>query len=93
MTPIEYELTPDEVLDYGWNWATWLNGDTIATSTFTAEAGITVTSPDHDDTTSSALFSGITAGKRKRVDELITTAGGKTASRSFFLKGVAHKWG
>ena len=92
--PTEFELTPDEVLDYGWDCSDWLEtGDTVAGVTISAEAGVTVASPGHDDTTVSALFSGITIGDRKRVDNLITTANGFTASRSFILVGVPYKWG
>ena len=35
-----YIKDPDAVLDYQWNWATWLpTGDTIASATVTAETG------------------------------------------------------
>jgi len=92
--PTEFEITPDEVLDYGHDATTWLeSGDTLASSTFSAEAGVTVISPANDDTTTSALFSGMTVGDHKRVTNIMTTINGLTVSRSFMLLCVPYRFG
>ncbi len=88
---------PDAVLDYKIAWKDWLDGDTIATSTWTIAAGLTgssqsinsggtVTIEDVVHPVSSVTttwLTGGTAGTRYRVTNRVATAGGRTDDRSF----------
>ena len=73
---------PDEVLDYVRDWTAVLDGDTIATSTWTPPTGITVDSNSHTDTTATAWISGGTLGQSYDVLNRVTTAGGRTFDKT-----------
>lgn len=76
---------PDAVLDYDWDWATWLGSDTITSSTMTAEAGITLDSSSNTTTLATATLSGGTAGKQYEVTNRVVTAGGRTEDRTLIV--------
>jgi hypothetical protein len=77
--PDSFVKDPDEVLDYVRDWsAVLVGGDTIATSTWTPETGITVNSSSHDDTTATVWISGGTLGADYGVLNRITTTAGRT---------------
>ena len=80
---------PDAVLDYTRDWATYLAGDTISTSTWIVDAGITLgtggKAPTNNATTATAWLSGGTVHAAYFVTNRITTAGGRTDDRSFLL--------
>lgn len=74
---------PAAVLDYTFDWSDWLvGGDTISTSTWTAEDGITVDSNSKTSTTTTVWLSGGTAAESYRVVNHIVTAGGRTDERT-----------
>lgn len=74
---------PEDILDFTWDWSTWLTqGDTISTFSFTAAVGLTIeTTPPSSNTTTTATvwIGGGTAGQSYTVTNQITTAGGRTA--------------
>lgn len=72
----------NEVLDYVRDWSALLGEDTIATSTWTPETGITVDSNSHTDTTATVWISGGTTGATYGVLNRITTAGGRTFDKT-----------
>ena len=69
-----------DTLDYVANWATWLDTDTIATSGWSGDTGITVGSSSNTTTTATVNLSGGTEGRTYKVTNTITTAGGRTAT-------------
>jgi hypothetical protein len=75
---------PAAVKDYKWDWSDWLDGDTIATHTVTAEDGITKDSSSiTDDSTSVTVWiSGGTAGSEYQITCQIVTTGGRTDGRT-----------
>lgn len=80
---------PDEVLDYKLDWTDRLAGDTVATSVWAAEAGITIDSNVFDDTSATVWVSGGTAGTTYRMTNTITTAAGRTMQEVVLLPCVA----
>jgi hypothetical protein len=77
---------PDEVKDYGVDWALLLDTDTISTSTWTVPAGITKNSDSNTDTTTTVWVSGGTAGDSYLLQNRVVTAGGRTYDRTCKLK-------
>jgi hypothetical protein len=78
-----YIKDPNSVLDYKWNWASWLQeGETITAATVTAEEGITVDSSSDEDGTVTAWLSGGTDGRTYRVVNQITTSQGRVDERT-----------
>ena len=83
---MEYK-TANGVLDFQLDWSTWLaSGDTISTSTWTLETGITNDSDSSADTTTTITISSGTTGKTYEVTNAIVTTNGFDAERSFYLK-------
>lgn len=83
---VEYK-TADSILDFQFDWSTWLaSGDTISTSTWTLESGITEDSESETTTTTTITISGGTTGKTYKATNAIVTANGFEANRTFFLK-------
>ncbi len=81
-----YIKDPDAVLDYQWNWATWLpTGDTIASATVTAETGLTVDSDSNTATVVTAWLSGGTVGESYGVTCRVVTADGRTDDRTITI--------
>lgn len=76
---------PDAVLDYQIDWATWLSGDTISTSTWIVPAGIVKDSDSFTTTATTIWLSGGTAGDRYNITNRIVTAGGRTNDSSVLL--------
>jgi hypothetical protein len=77
---------PDAVLDYTIDWTAWLadsGADTIASSSWTVPAGLTQNNATHSTLKATVWLSGGSAGTTYRVTNRITTAGGRTAERSF----------
>lgn len=80
---------PDGVIVYTWDWTDWLDGETISTSVFTVESGIT---NDDDSIVSGSLktsiqLSGGTAGEKYLITNKITTAT-RTSVRSAYVRVV-----
>lgn len=68
---------PDDILDYGINWAARLGTDTISASTWIVEDGITQDSASFTDTTTAIWLSGGTAGVTYDITNRIVTAAGR----------------
>ncbi len=83
--------TPAEILDYGWDWSAWLAGDTLASSVWTVDAGLTVVSDGNDATTSSVFVGGGVTGASYVLTNRVTTAGGRTAERTLHLRIVDQR--
>lgn len=78
---------PDEVLDYKVDWTNNLDtGDTVSTSTFTVEAGLTKDSESNTTTDSTVWLSGGTSGASYLVTCRIVTAQARTKEREFRVK-------
>lgn len=87
-------MTPGATLDIAWPWADWLpSGDTLDTYTLTPSAGVTVIS---DSDTSGTVTAWVTldadtpVGARAEVRCDITTTGGRTDARVFYLMAMAR---
>ena len=76
---------PNAVLDYSIEWTDWLDGDTIATSTWTVPAGLTKVTDEKTAVKTTAWLSGGAAGATYTLHNRITTAGGRTQDQSFKL--------
>lgn len=82
----QFTKDPNETLDFTFDWSSWLpSGDTISTSVFTVDAGITNASSSNTTTTAIIFLSGGTAGTRYKVANRITTAGGRIAERTIII--------
>jgi uncharacterized phiE125 gp8 family phage protein len=79
---------PNVVRDYRHDWNLFLDSDTIATSSITAE-GVTLDSTTHDDTSVTVWLSGGTDGSTATITGTITTAGGRTETEVFTLRIMA----
>lgn len=77
---------PDANLDYGFDWALWLDGDEIASSTWIVDAGITTANENFNSTKTTVYLSGGAAGSNYKITNRITTDSGRTDDRSFELR-------
>jgi len=84
--PQQFIHDPQAQLDYTINWADWLGSDTISTSTWTVESGLTEGTKTSTSTTATIWLSGGTAGQTYSVTNRIVTAGGRTDERTITLK-------
>lgn len=83
--------TPDEVLDYKFDWSDWLQvGENIQTSTITVETGLTKDSTGEDTTSATVWLSGGTVDEDYTVVNKITTSNSptRTAQRTMFISVV-----
>lgn len=76
---------PNAVLDYYFDWSTWLNGDTIATSTWIVPAGLTMASESETSTRTTIWLSAGIFPERYKVVNRITTAAGRTEDRTLLV--------
>lgn len=74
---------PDAVVNFTIDWAKVLGTDTITTSTFTPDSGLTKDAASKTDSTSTVKLSGGTLGEDYDVLNRIVTAGGLTHDRTF----------
>jgi len=82
--PDSYLKDPQAVLDYGVDWSLWLaGGETISTSTFTVDAGLTKNSQTNTTVSATVWLSGGTIGQRYKVVNEITTTAGRTNDATF----------
>ena len=81
-----YVKDPDAVLDYPMNWADWLDGDTISTSTWTVPDGITKDSDSKTTSATTIWLSGGTAGLDYTLINHIVTAAGREDDRTIIIK-------
>ena len=77
---------PSAVEDYTIDWSATLNAsspvDTISTSSWTADNGVTVGSDANTTTTTTVFISGGTRGKYSNVVNTVVTTGGRTYERT-----------
>ena len=78
--------SPASVLDYVYDVSAELGTDTIATSTWVLDAGITKDSDINTATASTIWISGGTAGQTYSVANTIVTAAGRTHHKAFYLR-------
>ena len=83
-----FDKDPNAVLSYTMKWSKWLGSDTIATSTWVLEDGITNDTDANTATTATITLSGGTAGRNYTVTNRITTAAGLTEDRSWIFRVV-----
>ena len=77
---------PEAILDYSFDWEQWLDGDTLSTSTWAADSGITIDSSSRTSTVSTVWLSGGTNKLDYEITNTITTATGRTDERTFTIK-------
>lgn len=80
---------PDAVLDYKFDWSSWLStGETISSTTVTAETGLTVDSNSITDTSTSVTvwLSGGTANTNYDVTCQIVTSASRTDDRTMTIR-------
>lgn len=81
-----YVKDPSAILDYSINWSSWLvAGDTIVTSTWTAETGITIDDDSNTTTATTVWLSGGTAGESYDVTNHIVTDDGREDDRTITI--------
>ena len=80
------EKDPNARLDYSIDWSAWLGTDTIATSAWTADTGLTLSGATNDTTSATVWVEGGTAGEVYGVTNTITTAGGRRDERTIKFK-------
>ena len=83
----EYCKNPGETLDYTIDWSEWLTGaETISTSTWAVDTGITTSSPTNSTTITTVWLSGGTLNNIYTVKNTIATSAARTAVRTFYVK-------
>ena len=80
-----FDKSDTDVLDYTHRAEEFLNGDTIATSTWESD-GVTIDSDTNDTTNATAIISGGVEGGRYFVKNTITTTAGLTKQAFFVLR-------
>lgn len=77
---------PDEVRDYSIDWTTrLLSGDTIATSSYVLDSGITEVATSKTDTATVIRISGGTLGERYKVENEVVTVDGEVLEEVFYI--------
>jgi len=77
---------PDAVLDYAFDWSSWLaTGETITSYTITEDTGITVDSDSNTDDTVTVWLSGGIANVRYKIVCHIVTSAGRENDRTFVI--------
>lgn len=87
-----FAKTPDEILDYGWDWTSWLGGDTIQASLWVVDTGLTLPAQGNDGVSTALWASAGVLGTRYKCANRITTVGGRTAARTFYIEIVAERY-
>lgn len=81
-----FNKDPDETLDYGIDWSSWLLDDTIISSLWIVPDGLTESLADFDDTFSLIWLSGGDSVSVYEVTNRITTAEGRIKDQTIFLR-------
>lgn len=86
MSDLYFEKDPLATLDYTVDWSDWLDaGDTIDTSTWTIDAGITSSLESNTTTTATVWLSGGVSGTSYNVVNIITTTLGRIQPRTLTI--------
>jgi hypothetical protein len=87
MTSSDWLKDPEAVLDWRFDWSSWLaDGETISTSTMTVSAGLVLDSDGHSATSTTAWLSGGTAGAVYSVANRIVTSSARTDERTITIR-------
>jgi hypothetical protein len=88
MSATVFPKDPDATLDYQVDWTTYLTplADTISTSTWIVQTGITKGSDYKTATATTVWLSGGALGTRYKLINRIVTVGGRTDDRTFYVK-------
>jgi hypothetical protein len=86
MESFDYIKDPADVLDYTLDWSAWLGTDTISTSTFVVETGLTAGVNSKTTTATTIWLSGGTNDNVYQVANTIVTAAGRTIRRVVGVK-------
>lgn len=77
---------PSAILDYGFDWEDWLDGDTISTSSWVVSpSGLTASPNTKTSNTTTVWLSGGTAGSTYQLTNTIVTAAGRTDQRTMLV--------
>lgn len=87
---ISYEKDPQATLDYGNDWAIWLGSDSILSSAWSVDAGITVVSSSFTATTTTIWLSGGTLGSIYNAVNHIETVCGRKEDRTLTIVMVSR---
>lgn len=81
-----YVKDPNSVLDYSFDWSSWLaTGETLSTATWTVPTGITKDSQSLTTTVATAWLSSGTAGTSYDVACKVVTSAGRTDERTMTI--------
>jgi hypothetical protein len=86
MSPQTFAKDKDSLLDYQIDWSRWLDGDTISSSTWTANGDIVIDSNSNTATTATVWLTGGVVGKNYRLTNHIITAAGRAEDRTITVK-------
>lgn len=83
-----WEKDPNSVLDYEWDWSSWLDTDNISQVSLVATGGLVIDSSTIGDGIVTVWISGGTVGTQGMVTCSITTSEGRKEDRSaiFIIK-------
>lgn len=81
-----YTKDPDAVLDYVFDWSSFLGADTITSVSWGIPAGITSVTTSNTTTTATIWLSGGTLNTRYAIRNRIITTGGRTNDRTIYIK-------
>jgi hypothetical protein len=81
---------PDSVMDFSIDWTDWLapDSDSISTSVWTVDSGITKDSQPYSGAVATVWLSGGTLGESYKCVNTITTGNLRTAQRTIIIKVV-----
>lgn len=82
------QQSPSDVLDYTGKWMQWLDGDTISTSAWSTDNGLTLSSESNNTDSATVFISGGSDGNTYKVTNQITTTAGRTKEGFIFIKVV-----
>jgi len=82
---MEYK-SASSVLDYQHDLSLLLGSDTIASSNWVVDAGITIDSETNTTTTATVWLSGGTTGQTYKLKNTVVTNGGRTYVREWYLR-------
>ena len=89
MTEAMFIKDPDAVLDYAFDWNTWLaSGETISSHVVTVPTGLTKDSDTESDGIVTVWLSGGTAGTSYNVACKIVTSDARTEERSIIVRAL-----
>lgn len=88
----EFVKIDTAVLDYEEDWTAWLDGDTISTSSWAADSGITIDSDSNTTVKGIVWLSGGTVGESYDVTNTIVTAAGREDSRTIEITITDKKY-